>query len=168
MPRQSERGFTLVETMVALTILAAGMAGVGTMFYDSMSKNVHSASMRNVDSVAQEIIEDLKGQMAQLRFIDIENITLTNSKFNPPQYERYETATYPNYVDKRGIAGGYVYKWRVDQQLNPAGTGVEPMAILRVTVAWDTRDHLAVFPRDPDDPNYWRFKTRITNFVMCR
>lgn len=169
---QSDRGFTLVETMVALTILAAGMAGVGTMFYDSMAKNVQSLSDRNVDSVAQAIIEDLKGQFAQIQFSDVDNITLTDPKFNPPKYatagQTGSGASLVNYVDKRGIWGGFVYKWRAEQQRNIEGTGWEPMTKLCVTVAWDTNQSQALFPRDPDDPHYWRQKSKICNFVMSK
>ena len=168
---QSDRGFTLVETMVALTILAAGMAGVGTMFYDSMSKNVQSLSDRNVDGVAQEIIEELKGQFAQIQFSDVDSVTLKSSKFQQQWEASGQTGSgtsLVNFVDKRGIWGGFVYKWRAEQQRNIEGTGWEPMTKLCVTVAWDATQHIAVFPRDPDDRNYWRQKSKICNFVMSK
>ncbi len=168
--RKSERGFTLVDTMVALAVLAVGMAGVGTMLHDSVRTNLFSVSDRNADGVAQEITEDLKGQLAQGRFNDIENVTLTNPKFNPPVYkDAGQTGAGINYVDRRGMWGGYVYQWRVEQQRNIDNTGVEPMTRLLVIVAYDSvPSAVASFPRDPGDPNFWRFKTRIINFVMTR
>jgi prepilin-type N-terminal cleavage/methylation domain-containing protein len=164
-----DRGFTLVETMVALTVLAIGMAGVGTMLHDSMAQNIGSVSSRNMDAVAQEIVEDLKGQLVQMRYADIENLTLSNSKLNPPLYEVSDTSATPKYVDKRGMAyNRFIYKWRVEQQPTIDGTGVEPMVKVDVTVAWDNAQTAAVFPRDPDNLNYWKFKTKICNFVMSR
>ena len=114
----SNSGFSLVESMVALLILAVGMAGVGTLLQESMVSDINSAAMRKMDEVAREIVEDLKGQLAQLRFDEIaDNVSLKNPEFGAPVYQNAGQVGSVNFVDRRGVtSAGYVYKWRVEDK----------------------------------------------------
>ncbi len=58
----SEKGFTIIETMVAIVILGVGMLAVGTMLLTSMSADKVSAQTKSAESVALQKIEDLKTQ----------------------------------------------------------------------------------------------------------
>jgi prepilin-type N-terminal cleavage/methylation domain-containing protein len=60
----SEKGFTIIETMVALAILAIGILGVGGMLVASLSADKHAAQSRSADSISLQKIEDLKTQAA--------------------------------------------------------------------------------------------------------
>ena len=58
----SEKGFTIIETMVAIIILAVGMLAVGTMLLTSMNADNLTARTRSAESVGLQKIEDLKSQ----------------------------------------------------------------------------------------------------------
>ena len=162
--------------MVALLILAAGMAGVGTLLHESMVSDRNSAAMRKMDEVAREIVEDLKGQLAQLRFDEIEdNVSLKNPEFGAPEYQSAGQVGSVNFVDRRGVTrAGYIYKWRVEDK-NPVWSPPLAITTLYVTVAWDVArpavSPTPIWPNtgsDPDDPNRWRYKVRICNFILPR
>jgi prepilin-type N-terminal cleavage/methylation domain-containing protein len=172
----SNSGFSLVESMVALLILAIGMAGVGTLLQESMVSDVNSASMRRMDEIAREIVEDLKGQLAQLRFDEIaDNVSLKNPDFGAPAYQNAGQVGSVNFVDRRGVTGaGYVYKWRVEDKNSSWSTPLS-VTTLYVTVAWDVArpavSPAPIWPNtgsDPDDPNRWRYKVKICNFILPR
>jgi prepilin-type N-terminal cleavage/methylation domain-containing protein len=58
----SEKGFTIVETMVAIAILAVGMLGVGTLLLVSLTSDKYGGRTRRAESLALQKIEDLKQQ----------------------------------------------------------------------------------------------------------
>jgi prepilin-type N-terminal cleavage/methylation domain-containing protein len=62
----SEKGFTIVETMVAVAILAMGILGVGSMLVASMSADKVSARTRSAEAVGLQKVEDLKTQTSGL------------------------------------------------------------------------------------------------------
>jgi prepilin-type N-terminal cleavage/methylation domain-containing protein len=165
---RSESGFSLVECLTALLLLGVGMAGVGTMLHNSMAQDIYSSGNRRMDLVAQEIIEDLKGQIAQLRFDEIKDVSLKNDAFTPMWQRDGQTGSV-NWVDKRGMAaGGYLYRWRVED-------GHASKAIrMSVTVAraLDTGSEGRLTPSfpdagtDPEDPQRYKYKVRMCNFVI--
>jgi prepilin-type N-terminal cleavage/methylation domain-containing protein len=165
---RSESGFSLVECLTALLLLGVGMAGLGTMLHNSMAQDIYSSANRRMDVIAQEIIEDLKGQVAQLRFDEIDNVNLQNNTFTAGWWSSGQTGGV-NWVDKRGVAaGGYVYRWRVED-------GHESKAVrIIVTVArsiGSSEGQIAPsFPDtggdDPEDPQRFKYKVRICNFVI--
>jgi prepilin-type N-terminal cleavage/methylation domain-containing protein len=60
----SEKGFTIIETMVAVAILAMGILGVGSMLVASMSADKLTARTRSAEAMGIQKIEDLKTQAA--------------------------------------------------------------------------------------------------------
>jgi prepilin-type N-terminal cleavage/methylation domain-containing protein len=56
----SDKGFTLLETMVALTILVFGMLAVTAMFYTAIGGNSQGGRMTDAVSLAQQTLEALK------------------------------------------------------------------------------------------------------------
>ncbi len=58
----SDKGFTIVETMVALAVLSLGILGVGTMLATSLSADRLTAETKNAEAVGLQKIEDLKSQ----------------------------------------------------------------------------------------------------------
>jgi prepilin-type N-terminal cleavage/methylation domain-containing protein len=55
-----DKGFTLLETMVALTILVFGMLAVTAMFYTAIGGNSQGGRMTDAVSLAQQTLEGLK------------------------------------------------------------------------------------------------------------
>lgn len=56
----SQRGFSLVELMVAIAILAIGMSAVGAMLYATHSADRNSAGMRRAEALAMQLTERFK------------------------------------------------------------------------------------------------------------
>jgi prepilin-type N-terminal cleavage/methylation domain-containing protein len=165
---RSESGFSLVECLTALLLLGVGMAGVGTMLHNSMSQDTYSSANRRMDVIAQEIIEDLKGQVAQLRFDEIVNVSLKNDDFTAMWENSGQTGS-ANWVDKRGTAaGGYVYRWRVED--GHASKAIRINVTVARSIGKSEGQIAPIFPEagsDPEDPGRFKFKVRICNFVIA-
>ncbi len=58
----SDKGFTILETMVALAILSVGMAGVGLMLLASLYADQYGGRTRTAESLVLQEIENLKQQ----------------------------------------------------------------------------------------------------------
>jgi Tfp pilus assembly protein PilV len=61
----SQKGFSLLEAMVAFGILAIGMAGVATMLIMSMRSDQYSAELRDGEQVAMRVVEQLKADASR-------------------------------------------------------------------------------------------------------
>ena len=57
-------GFTVIEAMVSAFILSVGIMGVTVMLPTSTKSDISSVASRTGDSVAQEVAEQIKGEMA--------------------------------------------------------------------------------------------------------
>ena len=82
-------GFTILEVVVAATVLSIGLLGVGRLMIGSMNANKTSHDMSIATTLAQEKIENLK-QMAYLG-IGMAGDTLTEpygTILNHPSFER--------------------------------------------------------------------------------
>jgi type IV pilus modification protein PilV len=55
-----EKGFTLIEVMIALVILLVGMLGVMGMQYYAITGNTSSRELRIATSLSQDLIEQLR------------------------------------------------------------------------------------------------------------
>src|SRR4029453_4989383 len=58
--RASERGFSLIELMIACFILGIGVLSVTTMIGTSISKNLSSKNETERRAAAEEVMEELK------------------------------------------------------------------------------------------------------------
>jgi prepilin-type N-terminal cleavage/methylation domain-containing protein len=121
--RHRERGFTLVEVMIALTVLLIGVAGILAMHMTSMHATAYSRHATEASVLGED-------KMEELRTIPVETVM----------------AGGPVTVDAQGIAdpdGMYTITWNM--VWDPLGTGV---GVQTVTVAWKERgyeDHAIVF-----------------------
>ena len=55
-----QKGFTLIEVMIALLVLLTGMLGVMSMQYYAVSGNASSREMRVATSLSQQMVENFK------------------------------------------------------------------------------------------------------------
>ena len=58
--KKAEKGFSLVEVMVAMAILSIGMAGLGVMLTNSMSTDRFNREERYAEYLAVEKLEQLR------------------------------------------------------------------------------------------------------------
>ncbi len=61
MKLNSRKGFSLIELMVAIGILSLGMAGVGSMLFQSFEVDRNNAKQRRAHIVSTQIAERLRG-----------------------------------------------------------------------------------------------------------
>ncbi len=58
----SDKGFTIIETMVAIAILAVGTLGVASMLMIHFSSDGYAARTRRAESLCLQKLEELKAQ----------------------------------------------------------------------------------------------------------
>ncbi len=142
---RDNRGFTLIEAVAASVILTVGMLGAAAMLRWSMAHDISSASSRTGDTIAQEVAEQLKGEIAN----DITAVVnLSNIQLNDPNFRlvgvNNPASNCPggiNCVEQFGTYRGLNYIWRVDSGPDPAvdltGQGWARTWRLRITVGWE-------------------------------
>jgi prepilin-type N-terminal cleavage/methylation domain-containing protein len=103
---RSDKGFSLVEAMVAFAVLAIGMAGVATMLIMSMQSDQQSAELRDGEHIAMRIIEELKAD-ASRSDMDISHLERTGSLLGYP-YIWSLTSNFPSLgLDQLDITVGW-------------------------------------------------------------
>ncbi|MBI5572123.1 MAG: prepilin-type N-terminal cleavage/methylation domain-containing protein [Desulfomonile tiedjei] len=55
--KSSEKGFSLVELMVALAVLAIGMSAIGTMLINAFWHDRHNTQVRNAEAILRRVAE---------------------------------------------------------------------------------------------------------------
>ena len=60
-PRKKEEGFTLVEILVAIAILAFGLLAIGTMQVSGLGGSSKSSSATEVSTIAMDCMEKIVG-----------------------------------------------------------------------------------------------------------
>ena len=68
----SEKGFTMVEILIAMTILAVGILGIGGLASTAIRSSGFSQSMTQANNLAQDRIEALMS-------VDFDNLQVTDS-----------------------------------------------------------------------------------------
>lgn len=104
-----EAGFTLVEAMIAMSILAVGLLGVIGMFTTSIGGNAFGGNMTQAATLAQEKLEDLR-------------------------IEPYPNITTDNTGEQISLNGKtYTRKWTVSQDFSLK------LKTITVDVSWTTK-----------------------------
>lgn len=121
--RRGEGGFTLVELLIALTVLLIGVTGILAMHMTSMHATAYSRHATEASVLGED-------KMEELRTIPVDTVA----------------AGGPVTVNAQGIEetdGMYTITW--DMTWDPLGTGI---GVQTVTVSWQERgveDHAIVF-----------------------
>lgn len=130
--KQSQAGFTLVETMLAGAILTIGLLALSAMQAMSMSRNVGSKEMTQVSNLAADMIERI--QFNRRNVTAYHNITVNSS-----------TTTCPT-TAVNVMANGDCTQWRTlllnsgltnvtgSVTLNPVPPALDPQGLTRSTV----------------------------------
>lgn len=74
--RPGEKGFSLVELMVALTILTIGMLAIGTMLKTSSEQSKRSVQNVLGDAIALELMEAVKSQATVNTLTELQNVRI--------------------------------------------------------------------------------------------
>src|SRR5881397_2424107 len=120
---RNSRGFTLIETMIALVILTFGILAAGQLMYVASASNSLSRSKGSAMTVAQDRLEFL----ADLYRRDPANADLTNGDHGPQQV----SVTNPN---DSSIVNRFNVTWNVSTVSDPrAGKVLQARQVL-VTV----------------------------------
>jgi type IV pilus assembly protein PilV len=109
---KKENGFSLIEMLIAMSVLAFGMLAAASMQYSTVRNNTTGNTATQANSLAKAQLEMLKNQ-------DIASTALAVGDYVDPTP-----------VDANGNPGGiYNRSWRID----PLGTSARR---IRVTVEW--------------------------------
>jgi len=147
---RDDKGFSVLEAVVATTILTVGILGVGAMLQVSMHYDQGSTAARIGDLAAKEVIEQIKGDIAstvEYKAVgDLSKLHLTDSAFvdgGPiTSLSTFSCPSGANCYGRYGTYGGMIYKWSV---YDSAGTTLDPFKQLwaqtwrlYVTVGWES------------------------------
>ena len=116
---KSEKGFTLVEVVMATLLLAIGVAIIGTVISEIVKKNFYSQRHTQAVLLAQNKIEEL-----------------LNDGYGDPNLDddTYENPLNP--VNATGDSNGVFYQfWEVDD-LNP----IPGSKLVTSTIQWESTD----------------------------
>lgn len=117
-----QRGFTLIEALVALLVLSIGMLGVAAMQLKSL-QGAHAAYQRSIASLAaQDAQERLWAQLAD--------------DGSCPQWSeaKKKDGNVPSWDD---AWGGYLPSFSASSSVSPPGSQANPDCEFSITVDWD-------------------------------
>ncbi|MBI5665858.1 MAG: prepilin-type N-terminal cleavage/methylation domain-containing protein [Nitrospirae bacterium] len=143
---QNNNGFTLVEVMIAMTVLLVGMLGVLSMQYYAIVGNASSREVRTATNLSAEIIEQLKST-------PYDNLALT-----PPATPSAATVTGGVNFTRRSWVVSDCIAMNIDADDNTCGAGLMPsctedpdttmlvpVSAVRVRTCWTDKDGLQHF-----------------------
>jgi prepilin-type N-terminal cleavage/methylation domain-containing protein len=150
----SQRGFSLLEVLVATTIVAVGVAALAQLFAVSTNANKHARATTLATVLAIEKMEHLRGLMWAF---DHHGVPLTDPRLavSPSDALRHNTAGFCDFVNRTGQSLGegtapppgttYVRRWSIE----PLHADPGNVLVLQVLVT-------PRFTRDTDDASNGR------------
>jgi prepilin-type N-terminal cleavage/methylation domain-containing protein len=164
----SERGFSLLEVLVATTILAVGLAALAHLFAMSTNANKQARATTVATVLAIEKMEQLRGLMWGFDNLGVE-LADPRLAVSPSDSLRRNTAGFCDFLDKTGqpLAEGtdpplstvYVRRWSIERlPADPDNVLVlQVMVTQRFTHEFDVAVHRR---RLPDEARIVSIKTR--------
>jgi len=84
----NQKGFSMIELLVAISILLVGTLAVASMLMQSSDNSISANRARTSDTTAIEIMEALKAEIAQITFANLKDLRLERPM--PGFASRYE------------------------------------------------------------------------------
>ncbi len=135
---KSSKGFTLIEVLIALTILAIGLLGVALMQVTSISGNTFSREMSIATELGQDILEKIRTVNSTCNNVTT-HAFLRDTTVVATHPDITDTATLlvnANPINELGTTNGpglqYTRQWRV----TPCNSPTTNMQTITVTVNW--------------------------------
>lgn len=111
-PYHSREGFTLLEVLIAITILSIGLLGLAGMSTTAIRFNYYNKNRTIADTLAQRKMEELKRMALSTALTNADNTT-------------------ENDIDENGVGGNGIFT----RNVTVVG-GAGELTILTVTVIW--------------------------------
>jgi len=159
------KGFTLLEALVALTILALSKLLQVSLYYDAVS-----TEQRNADTIASEILEELRGELTSTATYStgvsaLQYLTLTDPGFVQSSMNTAPSNCTGQCVESIGTyysGGKYQYRWRVSGPVQPNQQPANTW-LLYVSVGWSAGRTNVCKGTDPLTCPYY---TVFTSFLV--
>jgi prepilin-type N-terminal cleavage/methylation domain-containing protein len=137
--RDGERGFSLIEVLIAMLILTIGLLALAQMMLIATNANALSGRMTASAALAKEQLELLKAAPFYTNPADISSGSVNpmlqpggDLENNDPNYHQFYDPDGQPLNDATGAA--FVVRWQVEQVVQPGGDGTLPLAMFRITV----------------------------------
>lgn len=80
---REQAGFSLIETLIALTILSIGMLALGLLQIGAMKGNSNAAGRTNAVNIAQSFMDDLKARSTSDSLLEDSNNPAADFAYSP-------------------------------------------------------------------------------------
>lgn len=141
----SERGFSLIEVIIAILILTVGLLSLAQMMLVATNSNALSGRMTASAALAKEQLELLKAAPFYMNPADISsgsinpmlqvggNIDVDQAVGGQDFFQYYDPDGQP-LVPNGPDGASFVVRWQVEEVVPPLGNGTLPLSMVRITV----------------------------------
>lgn len=119
--KHKQSGFTLVELLVAVVILAVGLLGLAQLQVTAIKTNSQSATITAANAIAQKVVEEVAAMAAD------------HVMFDAPG-----TGTWPGTPVTVDGAGTYAVTYTITQMTTPGGDNISNVFKVQIDVASTT------------------------------
>ena len=134
---KSQSGFSILELLIALSILTVGLLGVASMQVSGIRGNYFSANTTMALTLAEEKMEELLA-------LDYDDLVLGDDEAgNNGDLTSTATVDHDEWVDESGQAGGLFHRiWNVRDE--DTGAGWPDMKTITIIVEWQNNKHRVI------------------------
>jgi prepilin-type N-terminal cleavage/methylation domain-containing protein len=136
MPRHSERGFTLIESMISVAIFAVGVVGLVPLFYRSTEGITTSSRMVQATVLAESKLDELMRLPYASPLLDISGSPFSDGTQNIGPAGTPYTPTGAATAAYGEADGWFARSWTIEEKDYNLVAAGNDYKIIRVTVTW--------------------------------